>query len=189
MKILVMTGPPYSGKGTQCEIIAKETDYAHLSTGEAIRKEKDEQTELGKLMSQWQDEGKLVPDEVMEEFVEELIKQRSDSRGIILDGYPRTVNQVETIIRITDKLGHEISQVINIEVPKEELLKRALKRAETSDRIDDQDPQKHIKRIEIFEEDTKPAISYLNKRIGIETVNGLGKIEEITVRIKEKLKV
>ena len=87
MKILVMTGPPYSGKGTQCEKLAKEIDYAHLSTGEAIRKEKDDKTELGKLMSQWQDEGKLVPDEVMEEFVEELINQRSGSRGIILDAH------------------------------------------------------------------------------------------------------
>lgn len=183
MEILLITGAPYSGKGTQCEILQARMGYKHISTGDYIRQEKAEQTQLGKLMQQYEEKGELVPDDVMEKLLERIIQEHRQEKGIILDGYPRTIPQVNTLLGVLQRNGLQISHAINIDVPKGVLLERAQKRAETSDRKDDKNTDTHIKRIEIFEQETRPAISYLATLTAVDHIDGMGTIPEITDKL------
>lgn len=189
MDILLITGPPYSGKGTQCEILEKELGYEHISTGDYIREEKARQTPIGKTMQRYEERGELVPDEVMETLLETVLREHMHKKGIILDGYPRTIPQVDALLRILQRNGLRISHAININVPPEVLLERAKKRAETSGRLDDKNPGTHLKRIRIFEEETRPAIAYLATLTPVHEVDGLGSIPEITGKLMEVITV
>lgn len=187
MKIIIITGPPYSGKGTQCEFLKETFKLTHVSTGDRIRMEIKNKTEVGRLFSEYADKGELVPDEVMKTLFGNVIDENLNNTGIILDGYPRTKPQVDTLLELAAEKNTPITHVLNIEVPKEELLKRAQKRAETSTRADDKDVNIHSKRITVFEESTKPAIEYMKTKVKVFDINGLGKIEEITAKISEHL--
>ena len=184
MQILVITGPPYSGKGTQCEILEETLKFKHISTGERIRAEKDNNTKIGQIMKEYEEKGMLVPDEIMEELLTQIIIENEKERRIIFDGYPRTSSQVDTLIKLLNEYNKKINQVINIEVPKEELLNRAKERAKNSVRKDDKDESIHIKRIEVFEANTKPAIEYFKTKMKVDDIDGMGTIEAITNRIK-----
>jgi adenylate kinase len=187
MEILIITGPPYSGKGTQCEILKDELKFEHISTGDRCRLEKQNETEIGKIMSQYEEKGDLVPDSIMKDLFSKILDENRNVNGIILDGYPRTKPQVNDLLELVKSKNLEIGKVINIDVPKEELLKRAQKRAETSNRKDDKDTEIHLKRIEVFENSTRPAIEYMKSKIKVLTFDGMGTIEEITKRIKDNL--
>ncbi|RBW57132.1 adenylate kinase [Tenacibaculum sp. E3R01] len=187
MEILIITGPPYSGKGTQCEILKTQLNFEHISTGDRCRLEKQNETEIGKIMSEYEEKGDLVPDSIMKDLFSQILDENSSKGGIILDGYPRTEPQVNDLIELVNSKQMSIGKVLNIDVPKSELLKRAEKRAETSNRKDDKDPKIHIKRIEVFENSTRPAIEYMKSKIKVLTFDGLGTIEEITERIKASL--
>lgn len=188
MKILVITGPPYSGKGTQCEILEETLKFKHISTGERIRAEKDNNTKIGLIMKEYEEKGMLVPDEIMEELLTQVIVENENEKGMILDGYPRTSPQVDTLIKLLKEKDKEVNQVINIEVPKDELLNRARERAKKSTREDDKDVKTHMNRIEVFEASTKPAIEYFRAKIKVDDIDGTGTIEEITNRIQSKLR-
>lgn len=187
MEILIITGPPYSGKGTQCNVLKELLGFEHISTGDKCRDEKQNGTEIGKIMSAYEEKGDLVPDSIMKDLFSKILDDNKSKVGIILDGYPRTKSQVDDLIELVKSKHMEIGKVINIDVPKSELLIRAKKRAETSNRKDDKDPQTHIKRIEVFEESTRPAIEYMKSKIKVLTFDGLGTIDEITERIKDCL--
>lgn len=187
MEILIITGPPYSGKGTQCEILNKELSFKHISTGDRCRLEKENETEIGKVMAEYEEKGDLVPDSLMKQLFSKILDENKANKGIILDGYPRTEAQVNDLIELVEQKDMEIGRILNLDVPNSELLVRAKKRAETSDRKDDKDPQIHIKRIEVFEDSTRPAIEYMKSKLEVKTFDGLGSIEEITERIKTSL--
>lgn len=187
MEILIITGPPYSGKGTQCKILNEQLGFKHISTGDRCRFEKENGTEVGKTMAEYEEKGDLVPDLLMKELFSQILEENKANKGIILDGYPRTETQVDHLIELVQQKNMKFGKVLNIEVPKSELLSRAKKRAETSNRKDDTDPQIHIKRIEVFEKSTKPAIAYMKSKLAVKTFDGLGSIEEITERIKASL--
>lgn len=187
MEILVITGPPYSGKGTQCEILKEELKFEHISTGDRCRLEKQNETEIGKIMSEYEEKGDLVPDSIMKDLFSKILDENRSTNGIILDGYPRTEPQVNDLMELIESKNMEIGKVINIDVPKSELLERAKKRAETSNRKDDKDAEIHLKRIEVFENSTRPAIEYMKSKIKVLTFDGLGTINEITTRIKDNL--
>jgi adenylate kinase len=187
MEILIITGPPYSGKGTQCNILKELLGFEHISTGDRCREEKLNETEIGKIMSEYEEKGDLVPDSIIKDLFSKILDENKSKAGIILDGYPRTKPQVDDLITLVKSKNMEIGKVLNIEVPKSELLIRAKKRAETSNRKDDENPQIHLKRIDIFEESTRPAIEYMKSKIKILTFDGLGTIDEITERIKASL--
>jgi adenylate kinase len=187
MKIIIVTGPPYSGKGTQCEIISKAMGFTHLSTGERCRQEKLNQTEIGLIMSNFEEKGDLVPDSIMKNLFSQIIDENKNEKGIILDGYPRTKPQVDDLIELVNSKNEEIDLVINIDVPKDELLIRANKRAEISDREDDKDPETHLKRVQIFESSTRPAIEYIKTMLQVIDINGTGEIDEISQRITEQI--
>ncbi|SHL41954.1 adenylate kinase family protein [Flavobacterium chilense] len=187
MEILVITGPPYSGKGTQCEILKEELKFEHISTGDRCRLEKQNETEIGKIMSEYEEKGDLVPDSIMKDLFSKILDENRSTNGIILDGYPRTEPQVNDLMELIESKNMEIGKVINIDVPKSELLERAKKRAETSNRKDDKDAEIHLKRIEVFENSTRPAIEYMKSKIKVLTFDGLGTINEITTRSKDNL--
>jgi len=187
MKIVIVTGPPYSGKGTQCEIISNELHYTHLSTGDRCRQEKAQRTEIGQIMSQYEEKGDLVPDSIMKTLFGQILDENKQRKGILLDGYPRTKPQVDDLLELVAAKQLEISLVINIEVPREELLSRAMKRAESSVREDDRNPETHLKRVRIFENQTLPAITYMKTKIAVVDIDGIGSIGEITRRITEKI--
>lgn len=187
MKFVIITGPPYSGKGTQCDELVKEYGLTHISTGEHIRSEKENQSELGIIMSDYDERGELVPDSIMKKLLDKLIEENIDASGIILDGYPRTIPQVNDLVNVLESKHIQIENIINIEVPNDELIKRAKKRAETSTREDDKNPETHYKRIRVFEKQTKPTIEYMKKEFKVNTFDGLGTIEEITERIKASM--
>jgi adenylate kinase len=187
MKILIVTGPPYSGKGTQCEILSKALHFDHISTGDRIRQEKANRTEIARIMSQYEEKGDLVPDSLVKALVSQILDENKGGDGIILDGYPRTQPQVDDLLELVKDKNLTISLVINIEVPKEELLKRALKRAADSTRQDDKDPETHLKRLRIFESVTLPAIAYMRTRLRVVDIDGMGSIDEISRRIMAKI--
>lgn len=187
MNILIITGPPYSGKGTQCEILEKQLHYKHISTGDLCRSEKEQQTEIGKTMSRYEEKGDLVPDTIMKELFSQTLDNNRSEKGIILDGYPRTKPQVDDLIELLNEKELTIETVLNIAVPSDELLKRAAERAKNSTRKDDKDPKIHTKRITVFQNETIPAIAYLESQTNVLTVDGMGSIEEITNRIKSSL--
>lgn len=184
MEIIIITGPPYSGKGTQCEILERELGYIHVSTGDRCRSEKESKSKIGLIMSQYEEKGDLVPDSIMKHLFGQIIDENVSEKGVILDGFPRTIVQVDDLIDLTNEKGLKINKVINIEVPKHELLKRANRRAETSVRKDDKDPNIHIKRIEVFESSTRPAIDYMKSKLEVYTFVGFGTIDQLTEKIK-----
>jgi adenylate kinase len=147
--------------------------------------EKEQKTEFGIISSEYEKKGDLVPDSIMKTLLGKIVDENLQETGIILDGYPRTESQVDTLIDLLHEKGMSIDKVINIEVPKEELLNRAKKRAETSDRIDDQNPETHFKRINIFELTTRPAIEYMKSKLNVSSINGSASIEEITDKLKK----
>lgn len=184
MNILIITGPLYSGKGTQCEFLKDILNYEHISTGDRCRIEKANKTEIGYILSEYEERGELVPDDIMKRLFGKILDDNSEKKGVILDGYPRTIPQVKDLLKLIEDRGLSIEKVINIEVPKEELLKRAKHRAKTSDREDDKNEQIHLRRIKIFEEQTKPGINYMKTLMKVDNFNGLGSIESITNNIK-----
>jgi len=185
MEILIITGPPYSGKGTQCRILKGKFGYNHISTGSHCRLEKENNTVLGKIMSEYEEKGDLVPDAIIKDLFENIIDKNLDKKGIILDGYPRTISQVEDLIELITLKRLKIKTVLNINVPHNELLVRAKKRAETSSRADDKDSLIHKKRIEVFEEFTQPAIEFMKSKFNFIEVDGMGSVEEVTKTILE----
>jgi adenylate kinase len=187
MKILIVTGPPYSGKGTQCDIISKELQFTHVSTGDRCRQEKANKTEIGEIMSSYEEKGDLVPDSIMKDLFGQILDENLGRNGILLDGYPRTKPQVDHLLELVRARGLRITLVINIEVPREELLSRALRRAADSTRADDRNPETHLKRVAIFENQTLPAIEYMKTKLRVVDIDGIGKIEAITYRIIQEI--
>jgi len=100
MEILIITGPPYSGKGTQCEILIKELGFKHISTGDRCRQEKEKKTEIGKVMATYEEKGDLVPNTIMKALFDQILEENKTGAGIILDGYPRTQPQVDDLIEL-----------------------------------------------------------------------------------------
>lgn len=184
---LVLFGPPGAGKGTQSENIIKKYNLAHISTGDLFRKHLKEGTPLGKLAQQFMDEGKLVPDQVVIDMVDDKIKNDGKVNGYIFDGFPRTVAQAEALDQLMNSKGTPISCMISLEVPREELKKRLLNRGLTSGRTDDQDENKINTRIQVYLDETLPVATYYQRQGKLNTLNGVGTIDGIFSNICQVL--
>lgn len=183
MEILILFGAPFSGKGTQGEILSQKTGFEHVSTGDILRTERKNHTELGLKAETYIRQGHLVPDELLEEMIEKEILKCKNSKGLILDGYPRTINQAKTLQRLTQKHGVAIRRVLFLDVPHDELIARGLHRGKSSDRSDDKDPLIMNKRIDVYHKETKPVGKYyIDNNLSV-TINGIGDIEEVAGRI------
>lgn len=180
---IVLFGPPGAGKGTQSEKLIEKYQLVHLSTGDLFRKHLGEGTELGKLAQKYMDDGNLVPDEVVVGMVEDKISHHLDAKGFIFDGFPRTVQQATALDEMLEKHDLEISGMIALEVPEEELKNRIKERAKTSGRVDDQDDAKINTRIKVYKEETAPVAEYYKKQDKFNSIDGVGSIDEIFGKI------
>ena len=184
---IVLFGPPGAGKGTQSEKLLSKYHLVHLSTGDLFRKHLNEGTELGLLAKKYMNEGKLVPDEVVIGMVEQKIKESPDAKGVIFDGFPRTVPQAEALDRLLNHNKTPISGMIALEVEEEELKKRIRERGKTSGRVDDQDEEKINTRIKVYLDETIPVAKYYEKQHKYHPITGIGEIEEIFKNICKEI--
>jgi len=184
---IVLFGPPGAGKGTQSEKIIEKFGLTHISTGDLFRKNLGEGTELGKLAQKYMDEGNLVPDEVVIGMVDQKIKETGDTKGFILDGFPRTVAQAEALDQLMNEKGTPISGMIALDVPEEELRKRLLERGKTSGRADDQNVDKINNRIRVYNEETFPVAQFYEKQGKFNKINGVGSIDFIFSEISSTI--
>tara|TARA_B100000965_G_C19579242_1_gene752768 strand:- start:249 stop:839 length:591 start_codon:yes stop_codon:yes gene_type:complete len=181
MKLLIM-GPPGVGKGTQARIIKDKLRIAHISTGELLRQEIAEKTEVGIVAKKYIDQGKLVPDNFLFTIVNERLGRPDCIDGYILDGFPRTLNQANGLQKIMGAFDHSLDRALSLYADEDALVERLVKRGENSGRSDD---TSHIirNRQKIYWQQTAPLLEFYKERGLLDNVNGLGKIKEITERI------
>ena len=187
---IVIFGAPGAGKGTQSELIVEKYHLNHVSTGDLLRKEIAQQTELGKRIKDIIDAGKLVSDDIVTAMIDNAIE--NDTQGMLFDGYPRNVAQAETLDRLLKKHGRELTCMISLDVPQEELVRRMLERAKISGRSDDNETT--IKsRLEEYEAKTLPVATYYEGHGKLKKLNGFGEInaifDDITAAIDECIDV
>ena len=212
---LIFLGPPGSGKGTQAKLLSERLGMLHLSTGDILREAVREGTPLGREAKRYMDEGKLVPDEVVIGIVKEWLLSKGVERGVIFDGFPRTVAQAEALDRMMKELGQKIDWVIDIDVSEAEVLKRLSGRRtckncgamyhlifnppKVDGRCDkcggelyqrDDDKEETIKsRLKVYKEQTEPLKEYYKKLGIVKGIVGEGGIEEIQKKILEAIGV
>ncbi len=174
--LVIFLGPPGAGKGTQAVTIAKEKNLAHISTGDMLREHVSNETELGKTAKTLLDEGKLVPDSLVIEMLQERLLSEDCVNGAILDGFPRTIAQAESLDKISAEF--KIFKVIVFEADRGELIKRILNRGETSGRSDDTEESVSV-RLEVYENDTAPLIEYYETKNLVTKINAVGEVENI----------
>ncbi len=176
---IVLFGPPGSGKGTQSEKIIDTYGLVHLSTGDLLRKHLSEGTELGKIAKEYLDNGRLVPDKIVIEMVEDKIADHLDAEGFVFDGFPRTVNQAAALDEMLGNHNLSISGMIALDVPEDELRKRITERAKTSGRVDDQDDEKISTRIRVYTDESAPVVGYYRDQKKLSGVRGVGSIDSV----------
>ena len=208
MHILLM-GPPGAGKGTQAAELVKAFDIPHISTGDMFRAAVKEGTELGKQAKACMDAGKLVPDSVTIGIVRERLSKDDCKKGFILDGFPRTVEQADALTGILKDLGLTLTRVLNINVPAEDLIERAVGRrickkcgatyhtkfnppkkegicdvcgSELVLRDDDK-PETVKNRLNVYHEQTQPLIDFYTEKGVLKTVDGTVPMEEVFAAI------
>ena len=180
---LILFGKPGSGKGTQAEFVKSKYDLIHISTGEVFRYNISQQTDLGILAKSFMEKGDLVPDNVTIKMLEAEVNKSSDANGFIFDGFPRTTIQAEMLDEFLQTKDLSISMTIALEVDEDILIERLINRGKESGRVDDQDKSKIQNRFQEYNKKTSTLIDYYKNQKKFYTVQGLGKINEITQRI------
>ncbi len=177
MKNIVIFGAPGAGKGTQSDFIVEKYNLTHISTGDLLRKEIADKTPLGLRIKSIMDAGQLVSDDIVVEMIDNAIAR--DTKGILFDGFPRTVAQAETLDRLLAKHGRTLTCMVRLDVPREELIRRMLERAKVSGRSDDNEETIKNRLVE-YENKTLPVASYYEKQGKAVAINGLGDIQRIS---------
>jgi len=183
---IILFGPPGVGKGTQAKILSQRFHIPHISTGDKLREEIKNQTDLGIKAKVLMDAGSLVPDDVMIELVRNILKSDLCRNGIILDGFPRTVAQALALKNIFQELSLTLRKVLSIEVSEERIIERLVHRGEVEHRSDDT-PETVIKRIALYKNKTAPVKDYYAKLGLLSSVNGEGTVEEVSNRMLAEL--
>lgn len=176
---LILFGPPGSGKGTQSEKLIEKYGWIHLSTGDLLRKEIANQTQLGLEAKSLMDKGQLVPDEVVVGMIGSALDANPNAKGFLFDGFPRTEAQAGALDTLLASKNSEITLVLALEVGQEELVKRLLKRGLTSSRSDDRDESVIRKRLIEYENKTAIVADYYAKFNKVAKVKGEGSIDQI----------
>ena len=176
---LILFGPPGAGKGTQSEKIIAKYNLIHLSTGDLLRSEIREGSELGLTAKTLMDQGLLVPDEVVIGMIEHKLRDHRDAAGFIFDGLPRTVKQSQALDELLARYDESISVMVALVVNDDELLSRLLNRGKTSGRPDDQNEELISKRIHEYNSKTKPVADYYQEQGKFVAIDGMGNIDSI----------
>lgn len=203
---IILMGLPGAGKGTQASEIVKKFPIPHISTGDMFRKAIKDETDLGKEAKSYMDRGELVPDEVTVGIVKERISEDDAKKGFLLDGFPRTIDQAESLSQIMSELDREIDAVINIEVPEEELMNRLTGRRICEQcgttyhlvfnppKVDgicdidggklyqreDDNPETVSNRLSVNVKQSKPILEYYNNKGVLKNIDGSKDIDEVT---------
>lgn len=176
---LILFGPPGSGKGTQSENLMARYGLKHLSTGDLLRSEIARETPLGLEAKSFMDKGQLVPDEVVIGMISSALDQNPDAQGFLFDGFPRTSAQAEALDKLLALKNTAIAVMLALDVSEEELVKRLLKRGETSGRSDDNNEQVIRARITEYHNKTAAVADYYRQFNKVKLVKGEGSIDEI----------
>jgi adenylate kinase len=180
---IVLFGPPGAGKGTQSERLIHKYGLIHLSTGDIFRANIKGETELGKLAKSYMDQGSLVPDEVTINMLRTEVLKHPKANGFIFDGFPRTNAQAQALDTFLATLNSTISIMLALEVEEAELRTRLLLRGQNSGRPDDVNPEVIQKRIDVYNNETKPVKDFYQKQNKFVSIDGLGEIDEISHRL------
>ena len=179
---LILMGPPGAGKGTQATHVAEHYSIPAISTGDIFRANVSQGTPLGIEAKRYMDAGEYVPDDVTNKMVRNRIDEPDAENGFLLDGYPRTVAQVEELDGMIDHTGHRLDAAVVLTVDEDEIVQRLLQRATTDGRADDTE-EVIRRRQEVYAEQTAPLIETYRERGILREVDGMGEVEEITRRI------
>ena len=209
MMRLVLLGGPGSGKGTQADVLKEKYNVVKLSTGDLLRGEIRNNSDLGKQAKSFMDKGELVPDSVMIGILDKITAEyEAKKQGYILDGFHRTVPQAEALLSMLNKQGVALSMALLIDVPEEELVRRLSSRWTCKDcsstvgypdgkpegavckqcggdlyQRDDDKRETILNRMEVYKNNTQPLISFFEEKALLEQINGLGSFEAISTRI------
>lgn len=186
---LVLFGPPGAGKGTQAIKLKDKYELIHLSTGDILRGEIQNGTELGNLAKSYMDKGELVPDEVVIDMIENCLNQNKEAKGFIFDGFPRTTEQAQALDNLLQNHDTEIDKMLSLEVDDEELVARIIKRGRDSGREDDKNESVIFNRIITYNKKTAPLKNYYSEQSKYNSINGVGDIEEIFDRLNDAISV
>ncbi len=184
---IVIFGAPGSGKGTQSDKIIAEYGVAHISTGDVLRAEIKNNTELGKTAAMYINDGKLVPDSIIIDMLAATLDSKGkDISGVIFDGFPRTIAQAEALNVMLAERGQQVSTVIGLEVEDAELIKRIILRGKTSGRADDNE-ETAKKRLNTYYSQTLPLKDFYIKEGKYAKIQGMGTIDEIYASIHDAI--
>ncbi len=183
---LLLIGAPGAGKGTQAEKLSSAFNIPAISTGDIFRHNVKNETELGKQAKAFMDRGEYVPDSLTNALVRDRLSQADAVEGFLLDGYPRTADQVEELDDILASQGKQLDVVVQLTADTDEVVRRLLNRAIEQGRADDTEDVIR-RRLEVYAEQTAPLTDVYAARGLLVTVDGLGEVAEVTGRILEAL--
>lgn len=184
---LVLFGAPGSGKGTQSAKLIDKYGLHHISTGEVLRDHIRKETDLGKIAQKYISEGQLIPDELMISILDEVLeKEAKGKKGVIFDGFPRTIPQAEALKQLLKKHGSDLHAVVGLEVPDEELVERMLNRGKETGRADD-NLETIKKRLNVYHTQTSPLRDYYQNEGKYLKINGSGQVDDIFRQITDHL--
>ena len=183
---MLIVGPPGAGKGTQASAVAEAYGIPAISTGDIFRANIEQGSDLGKQVQEVMASGGFVPDELTNSIVADRLKQDDAQGGFLLDGYPRTTEQVHELDRILAESGAELDAVIQLQADTDEVVKRLTKRALEQGRVDDtEDVIRH--RQDLYREQTEPVIAIYAERGVVVEVDGLGTVDDVAARVRDGL--
>lgn len=185
---IVLMGPPGAGKGTQAVVVAERLGIPHISTGDIFRANVGQGTPLGIEAKKYMDAGEYVPDSVTNGMVADRLSQADASSGFLLDGYPRTLDQVHALNTMLAETDLKLDKVVEITANTEEVIARLLNRAKEQGRADDTEDVIR-RRMEVYAEQTEPLTTEYDKQGLLVKVDGMGSVDEVTGRLLAALGV
>ena len=184
---IVIFGAPGSGKGTQSERLIDEYGLYHISTGEVLRDHIARGTDLGKVAETYISQGQLIPDDLMVDILAHVLDNNPEtSKGVIFDGFPRTIPQAKALTKMLAERGTKVHAVVGLEVEEQELVDRLIKRGKESGRSDD-NPETIQSRLKVYHAQTSPLRDYYMQEGNYKAVPGSGSIDDIFANIRDSL--